>query len=202
MSEFLRFGPLAESLLGYPGEVFLSGFNVVRDLALDAEDLWMDVEHKVRKNVQKATTVWCHGRDRFRLQQLGLFPSYLRRDDGPQEAGRSYYFSRVFFERLCKELVGSYAFFHTIVDGTVVSTELVLVSDESVYSFLGGTNPDAFSVRPNDLLKYTIIKWAQSKGKKRFIPGWRLSPRRRHPALQAQLRPERQGTFQCWPPHP
>ncbi|MCL1595635.1 MAG: GNAT family N-acetyltransferase [Actinomycetia bacterium] len=176
ISEFVRFGPARESAMGYGGDVVQSGFNVVRDLNLDAQALWMDVEHKVRKNVKRArrsgVTVkvdcGCTGLDSF-------IPIYTETMDR-RRADRSYYLSQSFFEKLCGDLAGSYAFFHASLDGIVVSTELVLISDENVYSFLGGTNPDAFSVRPNDLLKYTIIEWAQALGKKRFILGGGYQP--------------------------
>jgi hypothetical protein len=36
---------------------------------------------------------------------------------------------------------------------------------------LGGTLPDVFSHRPNDLLKHEIILWARNAGKKAFILG-------------------------------
>jgi hypothetical protein len=36
---------------------------------------------------------------------------------------------------------------------------------------LGGTLPDAFPLRPNDLLKHEIILWARETGKKAFVLG-------------------------------
>jgi hypothetical protein len=62
-------------------------------------------------------------------------------------------------------------YFHAIHDGRVISTELVLVSAENVYSFLGGTDSRGFEMRPNDLLKYEIVLWAKRQGKRRFVLG-------------------------------
>jgi CelD/BcsL family acetyltransferase involved in cellulose biosynthesis len=53
----------------------------------------------------------------------------------------------------------------------VVSSELALVSATSAYSFLGGTREDAFALRPNDLLKVELIRWAKAAGRQRFVLG-------------------------------
>lgn len=82
-----------------------------------------------------------------------------------------YYFPRSYFERLQHGLPGHFMYFHAVLEGEVVSSELVLVSAENVYSFLGGTLPATFNLRPNDLLKYEIIRWAGRAGKKRFVLG-------------------------------
>ena len=52
-----------------------------------------------------------------------------------------------------------------------VSTELLLISHNSVFSFLGGTMIDAFEKRPNDYLKFEVINWARSKGFENYILG-------------------------------
>ena len=58
----------------------------------------------------------------------------------------------------------------------MVSSELVLVSEERVYSFLGGTLPEAFASRPNDLLKHEVALWARSRGKRQFVLGGGYQP--------------------------
>jgi lipid II:glycine glycyltransferase (peptidoglycan interpeptide bridge formation enzyme) len=66
---------------------------------------------------------------------------------------------------------GQYVYFHVLCEGLVISTELVIYGTENSYSFLGGTNRNYFQMRPNDFLKYEIIKWGHEKGLKRFILG-------------------------------
>ena len=56
-------------------------------------------------------------------------------------------------------------------EGRVVSTELVFVAAEHVYSFLGGTLTEALELRANDLLKHEIIRWARDAGRKTFVLG-------------------------------
>ena len=171
VSEFIRFTLFPRDVLGYPGEREEKLTNVVRNLDIDEEMLWMDYEHKVRKNVQKA---------RRSGVQVEFDPSGERLDEflkiysgtmDRREANKGYYFPRRFFESLQDGLHGQFAYFHALHEGKVVSTELVLVSTESVYSFLGGTSGEAFDLRPNDLLKHEIILWARKNGKHRFVLG-------------------------------
>ena len=83
-----------------------------------------------------------------------------------RSASQEYRFKRTFCEHLMDQLPQCTHFFHVLSEGRVVSTELVLVSAEHAYSFLGGTLAEAFEVRANDLLKHEIIRWAKQAGKK------------------------------------
>ena len=93
-----------------------------------------------------------------------------------RQAGGMYYFGRPWFETLLRGLGDSAVLFHALWQGRVVSTELVLVSAENIYSFLGGTDPEAFAVRPNDLLKHHVILWGREQGKRRFVLGGGFEP--------------------------
>ena len=62
-------------------------------------------------------------------------------------------------------------YFHAVYEGKIVSTELVIYGAENCYSYLGGTDREYFDVRPNDYLKYEIIKWAKEKGLRNFVLG-------------------------------
>lgn len=62
-------------------------------------------------------------------------------------------------------------FFHTQYEGKIISTELVIYGMESCYSYLEGTDREYFHIRPNDFLKYEIIKWAKEKGLRNFVLG-------------------------------
>ena len=62
-------------------------------------------------------------------------------------------------------------FFHAVYEGKIVSTELVIYGSHNCYSYLGGTDAEYQFVRPNDFLKYEIIKWAKEKGLKNYILG-------------------------------
>jgi hypothetical protein len=171
VSEFVRLTLFAGEVLPYPGEQYERSWNVVRALDLGEEELWMDFESKVRKNVKKARRadvrieIDPHG---DRLDDFHrLYTNTMER----RGASAHYYFPRAFFETIHRDLPGLFIYFHGIHQGEVISTELVLVSAERVYSFLGGTDRAAFDLCPNDLLKYEIIRWAQHQKKRAFVLG-------------------------------
>ena len=88
-----------------------------------------------------------------------------------READAGYYFPRAYFEAIIARMSGCYCFFHARHQGRIVSTELVLVSSDTLYSFLGGTLASAFQLRPNDLLKHEIIRWGRARAARRFVLG-------------------------------
>jgi Acetyltransferase (GNAT) domain len=171
VSEFIRFTLFRDTLLNYPGKQEEVQQNVVRTLDLDKNLLWMDFKHKVRKNVSRAqhfgVTVELDSTGKRLDDFLHLYEGTMTR----RRASDGYYFPRSYFEKIHQTLPGQFIYFHALYNKQVISTELVLVSAENVYSFLGGTDSDSFDLRPNDLLKYEIIHWAQSQGKRRFILG-------------------------------
>ena len=61
--------------------------------------------------------------------------------------------------------------FHVMKEDQIISSELVLYDLRNAYSFLGGTDSDYFPLRPNELLKDYIIKWAHSQNLKKFVLG-------------------------------
>jgi lipid II:glycine glycyltransferase (peptidoglycan interpeptide bridge formation enzyme) len=81
-----------------------------------------------------------------------------------------YYFSKEFFETIVS-MQDNIMFFHVVYEGKIISTELVIYGAKNCYSYLGGTDRDYFDQRPNDFLKYEVIKWAKEKGLKNFVLG-------------------------------
>ena len=59
-----------------------------------------------------------------------------------------------------------------VFDGEeIISTELLLLSSDTIYSFLGGTLACAFDKRPNDLLKHEVCRHGISAGMEDFVLG-------------------------------
>jgi Acetyltransferase (GNAT) domain len=175
VSELVRLALFPETLLPYPGETEVRLQNAVRDLGSDPDGLWMDVEHKVRKNVKRARREGVTVELDLEGARLGEFLDLYQGTMTRRGAGAGYFFPREYFEAIVSELSGQFAFFHAVHEGRVVSTELVLRSAESVYSFLGGTEEAAYPVRPNDLLKWEIVLWAWEEGLARFVLGGGLA---------------------------
>ncbi len=171
VSEFARFSLFSDSILPYPGTEREDRRNVVRDLRPDQEALWMDFKHKVRKNVNRARQSALRVEIDSTGARLAEFLRIYRRTMQRRNAREEYLFPAEVFQRIHGGLAGQFAYFHAIHQRRTVSTELVLISADSVYSFLGGTDQEAFDLRPNDLLKYEIMRWAKSQGKRWFVLG-------------------------------
>lgn len=173
VAEFVRFHLFdnTEFRKAFPGEVLNVSGNVVRSLLLDMEDIWMEFEHKVRKNVKKAQRNGLVVTTDANGEQLEAFLDIYYRTMDRNKAQTFYSFDKSFFQSIVSDLPGHYMFFHVWKDDVIVSTELVLYSEEYVYSFLGGTLEKYYPIRPNDLLKYELIKWSKETGHKVFILG-------------------------------
>jgi CelD/BcsL family acetyltransferase involved in cellulose biosynthesis len=171
VSELVRRSLFPERLLPYPGEREARLVNVVRDLEPSPDELWMDYEHKVRKNVNKARRSGL----RVEIDETGArlddFVRLYEHTLDRRGASARYRFPRAFFERIRDRLAGHFVFAHVLDSGRVVSSELALLSATSAYSFLGGTDEAAFELRPNDLLKVELMLWAKEAGKRRFVLG-------------------------------
>lgn len=170
VSDFVRFHLFSDYLSYYSGKIETHTSNVVRTLDLSLDEILRDFEHKVRKNLKRAATssldieIDTTGEriDDF----LNIYYSTMERTSAKED----FFFSREFFEAINK-MEGNYVYLHVLNEGQVISTELVLYGTENCYSFLGGTNNEYFHLRPNDFLKYEIIKWAKENNFKRFVLG-------------------------------
>jgi len=171
VTSFARLSLFPEEMIAFRGEVAELMPNVVRELKLDADALWMDYAHKVRKNVnaaRRAGLTFEVDEEGRRLEEfLTIYESTMDR----RNAGEGYYFPRTFFETIVRELPRGFLFAHVLDAGRVVSTELVLRSGSHLYSFLGGTLADAFEKRPNDLLKHEVAEWGRREGYGAYVLG-------------------------------
>lgn len=171
VSEFTRLCLFEDRRLPYPGRTEQKLVNVVRDLRVPPDEMWREFDHKVRKNVQKARRSGI----RIDIDETGSRLDDFRRiyqdTMDRRHARSSYYFPPEFFEAIVRQLPGQFVFFHARHGADVVSTELVLRSGGTLYSFLGGTVRSAFDLRPNDLLKYEVIRWGQETGHTHFVLG-------------------------------
>ena len=168
--ECVRFELFGEYRSYYGGEVLTRTHNVVRDLEMPLEEMWMDFKQKVRKNVKRAA--------QYQLELIldpdgAYLDDFLRIYNSTMDRNHAedvYYFGREFFQTL-NTMKDNIMYFHVAYEGKIISTELVIYGSENCYSYLGGTDRDYFEMRPNDFLKHEIIKWAKEKGLKSFVLG-------------------------------
>ena len=168
--EFVRFELFSNYHEHYSGEVETRTHNVVRSLEMPVDEIWMDFKQKVRKNVKRANKnnlgIIIESTGEHLEDFLRIYYSTMDRSDAEDE----YYFSRQFYEDL-NEMKDNVMYFHVVSEGRIISTELVIYGAENCYSYLGGTDRDYFDLRPNEFLKFEVIKWAKEKGLKNFVLG-------------------------------
>lgn len=168
--EFVRFELFSDYYAHYDGVTESRTHNVVRSLDAPLDEIWMDFKQKVRKNVKRANTynleIIIENSGEYLDDFLSIYYGTMERSNAEAE----YYFSRGFFENL-NQMKENIMYFHVVYEGKIISTELVIYGSENAYSYLGGTNREFFDMRPNDFLKYEIIKWAKEKGLKNFVLG-------------------------------
>lgn len=171
--EFIRFHLFdnADVRADFYGQTAHMLDNVVVDTTGSFDDIWMNYEQKVRKNVKKALRnnleILIENSTDHLESFLDIYYATMKRN----EAKEYYYFKRSYFEGIAEKLPDNYIYFYVLKDGVIISTELVLCSENYAYSFLGGTDSDYYDFRPNDFLKNEIIKWCNETGRKRFILG-------------------------------
>lgn len=168
--EFVRFHLLENYEKKYNGNTQMIKHNIIRKLDVNPEDMLMDFEHKVRKNLKKANRNNLQIQIDIKGETLDEFLKIYYATMDRNHANKEYYFKREFFEKL-NEMQENVVYFNVIYEGKVISTELVIYSPNNCYSYLGGTLNEYFDLRPNDFLKYEIIKWAYHKGIKNFVLG-------------------------------
>lgn len=168
--EFVRFGLFGEYYKHYCGDVQSCSHNVIRHLEISLDEIWMDFKQKVRKNVKKAIRndlkILIDENGKHINEFLRIYYSTMKRSNAHSE----FYFSKDFFENL-NQMQDNTIYFYALYRDKIISAELVIYGGENAYSFLGGTDSEFFDFRPNDLLKFEIIKWAKEKGLKNFILG-------------------------------
>ena len=170
ISEFVRFNLFSNYKDYFDGKIETQSHNVIRSLEEPLDEIWMDFKHKVRKNVKRANTynleIILDNTGEYLEDFLKIYYNTMDRSLAKNE----YYFTKQFFDILTS-MNKNMIYFHVSYKGKIISTELVIYGAYNCYSYLGGTDKDFFDLRPNDFLKYEIIKWAKQKGLKNFVLG-------------------------------
>lgn len=173
VSAFIRLALDAEGPAGEQHvRTVTTGRNVVVALTRSEREQWQCYDRKVRKNVNRARRSGLQVSIRPRFTDLSEFVSLYHRTMARRSATDFYLFDQSFFETLQTRLTGN----HLAVEvrdesGRLVSAEVVLTSDRSLYSFLGGTLEEAFPSRPNDLLKHEVIRHGRDTMRDGFVLG-------------------------------
>ncbi len=179
ITEFVRQDIFASRLvLRKQGEVLVQQPNVVVRLRRTDDDIWRTYRPKVRKNVSRAKEAGLTALFERTGDHLGSFLDIYHETMERTEATRSFFIGRERFEELNRTLGrdGGLMYVYVFDGADCVSTELLLLSSDTVYSFLGGTRAAAFDKRPNDFLKHEVIRWARDQGFAWYVLGGGVLP--------------------------
>ncbi|UII76140.1 GNAT family N-acetyltransferase [Flagellimonas sp. HMM57] len=162
ISEFIRFN-LNNNHKKYSGTI-VHTLNNVRGTIIDEEAQWANFKPKVRNNYRKAVKndlTFAIYHKNIDEGVLDSFHDIYTRTMKRNEATDQYFYPKEYFKNYTQNNPKRCAIALIFHDGKPISTELILLSKKTVYSFLGGTLSDYFTLRPNDYLKINILKWAR-----------------------------------------
>ncbi|MCT4287941.1 GNAT family N-acetyltransferase [Elizabethkingia anophelis] len=172
VSGFVRFN-LFNNYKGFPGEVFETMLNI-KGAIIEEEEQWSNFEHKVRKNVKRAlrenltSKIYYRDIDETVINEFyDIYIGTMKRTN----ATDFFFYSLDSFKNFVfnnKELC---AICNIYDEDKIISSELLLISHNSLFSFLGGTLDIAFDKRPNDFLKYEVINWARQHNFEFYVLG-------------------------------
>ncbi len=173
VSEFVRF-KLDNSHLYYSGTL-VEGMHNIKGKLKDPEIIWRNYNRKVRKNINKAKreglSVKLFYADDISVDIFGQFYAIFEHTMDRTHAAASYYYSYEKLKAFMRNNPQNCALVLTFKDEKPVASEMILLSEDTVFSFIGGTLADYFEFRPNEILKDEIIKWAYRRGYEYFVLG-------------------------------
>ncbi|SIQ78069.1 GNAT family N-acetyltransferase [Maribacter ulvicola] len=176
VSEFLRFN-FFENYRHYSGEALHTLYNVKGDIT-NWELFWSNLKSNTRNQFRKAEKIGLEFqlfyKDITEKQVQEFYDVYIGTMDR-RDAVDSFYHPLSYFLDFWKNNEDKCAIGLVYKDGLPISTELFLISEATMYSFLGGTDADHFKLRPNEYLKISAIKWANEAGLQYYMIGGGLA---------------------------
>ena len=172
VTEFIRFN-LFGNQIEYSGNCFPTMLNV-KGKIIEEEVQWNSFDYKVRKNYNKALRENLKSKIYFKnIQQDQILEFYKIYNTTMLRTGakESFFYTLSEFEKFIIENEENSAICTIYHNETPISSELILVSHNSIFSFLGGTLSEYFDKRPNDFLKVQVINWARNNDIKNFVLG-------------------------------
>jgi Acetyltransferase (GNAT) domain len=171
VSLFARLSPFKEHLVPFAGDLQIRGACIIVSLHRERDAIWKSYEKSIRENVRQAQRAGVTIEIDHTGERLGDFLTIYYSTLDRRGALPIYYFPESFFRGVIANLSDQCVFFHALYQGKVVSTELILHSNDHAYAFLGGSLPEAYHLRPNHLLRHTVNIWGRDHGKTHLAMG-------------------------------
>lgn len=172
VTEFIRFNT-EDNTSNYSGNI-VPIMRIIKGNLTDPAVIWDNYNRKVRKNISKA-------------QREGLTTKIFHKNITPEIIDEFYDIFVHTLDRnnaksqyyICKDKLSEFILTHqknsaialTDRDGTVIASEIILLSTDSMFSFIGGTLSNYFHLRPNEILKHEVNLWGIKNGFKYFVLG-------------------------------
>ncbi|WP_299436906.1 GNAT family N-acetyltransferase [uncultured Aquimarina sp.] len=174
ITEFVRFS-LNENHENYSGSLIKTLSNVKGRLLDNFEDQWNAFLPKVRNNYRKAINYdldfKVFHKDQITKEVIKIFNDIYVATMTRNNADSIYFFSSAYFEDLILSNLDNFSIVVVYYEGIPISVELIINYKDVIFAFLGGTNAEYFSYRPNDFLRVKVIEWAVENGKKHYVLG-------------------------------
>lgn len=172
VSEFIRFNT-TDNTAGYSGHL-VPIMNIIKGKLSDAETIWENYNRKVRKNIRTAEREELYTKIFYKnvtSQNMDDFYKIFVHTMNRTNATNQYYNSKEKLSQFIESFPDNAAIVLTYKEEIPVASEMILLSTDSIFSFLGGTLSDYFNMRPNEILKHDVNLWGLSKGFKYFVLG-------------------------------
>ncbi len=174
ITEFIRFS-LNGNYSGYNGLLINTLNNVKGTLVSDFDLHWLSFLPKVRNNYRKAVSYNLEVKifDTHDINEniIQIFFDIYTETMKRLNAKAIYFFSLNYFKSLILNNLNEFSIAFAYLDNIPISTELIIKNDKTIFAFLGGTDANYYSYRPNDFLRVEIIKWAVKSNLKYYVLG-------------------------------
>ncbi|WP_350286187.1 GNAT family N-acetyltransferase [uncultured Croceitalea sp.] len=178
VSEFLRFNFYGNHS-HYSGHTLHTLKNVRGDIT-DWDKFWSNLKPNTRNQFRKAEKIGLrfefHHQNILEEKIKAFYEVYIGTMDR-RDAIDSFYHKLEYFLAICSENPQKCAIGLVYQGDSPISCEFFLLSNDTIFSFLGGTSSNHFKLRPNEFLKISAIKWARENGIQFYMIGGGLSNR-------------------------
>ncbi|MCF6295267.1 MAG: GNAT family N-acetyltransferase [Flavobacteriaceae bacterium] len=161
VTEFIRFS-LNGNQKYYSGQL-IPTLNNIKGKIIDFDSLWGNFKQKVRNNYRKSLKhnlkAKIYSKD-INNEIISKFYYIYIKSLKRNNAAKNFFYSKSYFENLIKNNLNNIIIALIFKDDIPISTELIVIERNVLYSHLGGTLAEYFNLRPNDFLKIEVIKWA------------------------------------------
>eukprot|EP01013_Petalomonas_cantuscygni_P033788 TRINITY_DN6098_c0_g1_i1.p1 TRINITY_DN6098_c0_g1~~TRINITY_DN6098_c0_g1_i1.p1 ORF type:complete len:344 (-),score=-35.26 TRINITY_DN6098_c0_g1_i1:575-1606(-) len=176
VSEFLRFN-FDQNYNLYTGTTVHTLRNVKGKIS-DWDYFWSNLKSNTRNQFRKAKKEGLKFELHFGqidLEKVKAFYDVYIGTMNRRDAKDSFYHPLEYFTEFCSNNEKKCAIGLVYEGDLPISCELFLISDDTMYSFLGGTSSNHFKLRPNEYLKINAIDWARLLGLEYYMIGGGLS---------------------------